>query len=162
MSQQQAIALLSNPYTTPQQAELIMSRLAPQPMKMTAGESLAGRRPDGTYGTLYSAPNKPDWQDLGNGMMVDKNDPTGRAVPTPGGRAPVKMSPGEVLQGPNGPLASVPVTPDYKPVPGTGTAMNSRDGSSIALPGGAGSTVHTMKVGGVDVPVMDHAGPERR
>jgi hypothetical protein len=136
-----------------------MSILRPDPVKVVQGETLVGRRPDGTYGSLYAAPNKPDWQDLGNGYMVDKNDPNGRAMPIPGGRAPVKLAPGDQLVGPNGPVAAVPVTPDYRPVPGTGTALNSRDGSSIALPGGAGSSVHSIKVNGLDVPVMVTPNP---
>lgn len=160
LSQQQMAALvLNDPRSTPDQLKMAMSILRPDPVKVVQGETLVGRRPDGTYGSLYAAPNKPDWQDLGNGMMVDKNDPNGRAMPIPGGRAPVKLAPGDQLVGPNGPLAAVPVTPDYRPVPGTGTALNSRDGSSIALPGGAGSSVHSIKVNGIDVPVMVTPNP---
>ncbi|RYC29683.1 hypothetical protein D3273_22675 [Lichenibacterium minor] len=151
MSQQQAIALLSNPYTTPQQAELIMSRLAPQPMKLSQGEGLVGRRPDGTYGNLYTQAPSADWTyDHEAGTITNKATGDQRQVSA----APRVMSPGQQLVGPNGVQAAVPQTPDYKPVPGTGTAMNSRDGSSIALPGGAGASVHSLRVNGVDVPVM--------
>ena len=151
MSQQQAIALLSNPYTTPQQAEMIMNRLNPQPMKLSQGEGLVGRRPDGSYGNLYTQAPSADWSyNADSGTITNKATGEQHQMSA----APRVMSPGQQLVGPNGGVqASVPMTPDYKPVAGTATALNSRDGSSIALPGGAGSTVHTMKVGGVDVPV---------
>ncbi len=151
MSQSQAIALLSNPYTSPAQAELIMNRLSPQPMKLSQGEGLVGRRQDGTYGNLYTQAPTADWSyDHDAGTITNKATGEQRKV----GAAPVTMSPGQVRIGDGGNVtASVPATPDYKPVPGTGTAMNSRDGSSIALPGGAGASVHTMKVNGVDVPI---------
>ena len=153
MSQSQVAAILSDPRTTPAEMQFLMSRISPTPEKLSAGEGLVGRRPDGTYGSLYSQPNKPDWQDLGNGYAIDKNDPQGRAIPIPGGRAPVKLGPGDQLIGPNGTVAAVPATPHYEPVPGTGQAIDTTTARPAALPAGAGSTFQTLKVGGVDVPV---------
>ena len=62
--------MATDPRTTPEEMQMIMSRLSPAPMKLSAGEGLVGRKADGSYGELYSQASKDQYAFSPDGMHI--------------------------------------------------------------------------------------------